>query len=67
MPELTAAQRLHALAEAELPLIQLPAEEWPDVVQRAYHVGRRLAFTQAAVIAEIHQPGEGENHGPDDH
>lgn len=52
------AEQLQELAGREEPMIAPMPQEWPEVVWRAYHVGRRAAFTEAAVIAAGHTTKE---------
>jgi hypothetical protein len=43
--------RLRDLAACEQTLTEPMPQEWPEVVERAYHVGRKSAFEEAARIA----------------
>ncbi len=52
---MSATERLRALAEEERLICDQRAEEWSEVVERAYHVGRRLAFKEAAEIVNEHE------------
>lgn len=54
---MTVVDELRRRAQAERQITQLPAEEWPEQVWRAYHVGRRTAFTEAAALVEEPEPG----------
>jgi hypothetical protein len=54
--DLTRRSLLEVFAEAEGEIASRPADRWPETVERAYHVGRRAAFLEAAAVLDTTIP-----------